>query len=171
MSDWRARSFYPPEGHPGQLAYTFLIRILSTSFISVSIFSVCCFSRVSISMGMAFDQFFLFLLYRNCQRLHEFEEIEILRQSCRGDFDFCLVQEFGCWFFAVACKNWLHSPSPYQLAKSPDCILVFPLSMWEIDALPTKANGEVVVEPISSTISLNSFSLVFLVILCNKQRL
>ncbi len=34
----------PPEGHPGQLAYTFLIRIISTSFISVSIFSVCCYS-------------------------------------------------------------------------------------------------------------------------------
>ncbi len=32
----------------GQLAYTFLIRILSTSSISVSIFSVCCcYSRVS----------------------------------------------------------------------------------------------------------------------------
>jgi hypothetical protein len=29
---------------------TFLIRILSTSFLSVSIFSVCCYSRVSISM-------------------------------------------------------------------------------------------------------------------------
>ncbi len=44
-------SFDPPEGqHPGRLAYTFLIRILSTSFISVSIFSVCCYSRVSISM-------------------------------------------------------------------------------------------------------------------------
>jgi hypothetical protein len=44
---WLESSFDPPEGHPGQLAYTFLIRILSTSFISVSIFSV---SRVSISM-------------------------------------------------------------------------------------------------------------------------
>ena len=29
---------------------TFLIRFLSTSFISVSIFSVCCYSRVSISV-------------------------------------------------------------------------------------------------------------------------
>jgi hypothetical protein len=37
----------PPEYHPGQQAYTFLIRILSTSFISVSIFYVCCYSRVS----------------------------------------------------------------------------------------------------------------------------
>jgi hypothetical protein len=44
----------PPEGNPGQLAYTFLIRILSTSFISVSIFSVCCYSRVSISMAVIF---------------------------------------------------------------------------------------------------------------------
>ncbi len=49
MSDWRTL-LTPPEGHRGQLAYTFLIRILSTSFISVSIFSVCCYSRVSISM-------------------------------------------------------------------------------------------------------------------------
>ncbi len=39
----------PPECHPGQQAYTFLIRILSTSFISVSNFSVFCYSRVSIS--------------------------------------------------------------------------------------------------------------------------
>ncbi len=45
---WLENSFDPPEGHPGQLANNFLIRILSTSFISVSIFSVC--TRVSISM-------------------------------------------------------------------------------------------------------------------------
>ncbi len=51
MSDWRAL-VTPPEGHPGQLAYTFLIRILQTSFVSVSIFSVCCYSRVSISMSV-----------------------------------------------------------------------------------------------------------------------
>jgi hypothetical protein len=50
ISDWRA-IMSPPEGHPGQHAYTFLIRILSTSLISVSIFSVCCYSSVSISMG------------------------------------------------------------------------------------------------------------------------
>ncbi len=31
---------------------TFLIRFLSTSFISVSIFSVCCYSRVSISLDL-----------------------------------------------------------------------------------------------------------------------
>jgi hypothetical protein len=30
-------------------------------------------------------RFFFFLFYRNCKRLREFEEIEILRQSCRGD--------------------------------------------------------------------------------------
>jgi hypothetical protein len=35
----------PPEGHPGQQAYTFVIRILSTSLTSVSIFSVCFCSR------------------------------------------------------------------------------------------------------------------------------
>ncbi len=51
MSDWRAL-MTPPEGHPGQrqLAYTFLIRILQTSFISVSFFTVCSYSRVSISV-------------------------------------------------------------------------------------------------------------------------
>jgi hypothetical protein len=43
-------SYDPPECNPGQQAYTFLIRILSTSFISVSIFSVCCYSMVYISM-------------------------------------------------------------------------------------------------------------------------
>ncbi len=51
--DWQERSYDPPECHPGQQAYTFLIRILSKSFISVSIFSVCCYSRVSISMEPA----------------------------------------------------------------------------------------------------------------------
>jgi hypothetical protein len=49
MTD-RSGSYDTPECHPGQQAYTFLIRILSTSFISVPIFSVCCYSRVSISM-------------------------------------------------------------------------------------------------------------------------
>ncbi len=48
---WLESSYDPPEGHPGQLAYTFLICILWTFFISVSIFSVCCYSRVSISVG------------------------------------------------------------------------------------------------------------------------
>ncbi len=43
-------TYDPPECHPGQLAYTFLIRILSKCLISVSIFSVCCYSRVSISV-------------------------------------------------------------------------------------------------------------------------
>jgi hypothetical protein len=41
----------PPECRPGQLAYTFLIHILSTSLTSVSIFSVCCYSSVSISLA------------------------------------------------------------------------------------------------------------------------
>ncbi len=35
----------PPEGHPEQLVYTFVIRILSKSLTSVYIFSVCCYSR------------------------------------------------------------------------------------------------------------------------------
>ncbi len=38
-------SYDPPEGHPGQLRYTLLFRILSTSLTSVSIFSACCCSR------------------------------------------------------------------------------------------------------------------------------
>ncbi len=48
---WLESYYDPPEGHPGQHAYTFLIRILSTSLSSVSIFSVCCSSSVSISMA------------------------------------------------------------------------------------------------------------------------
>ncbi len=50
--NWQGRSYDPPECHPGKQVYTFLIRILSTSFIPVSIFSVCCYSRVSISMEL-----------------------------------------------------------------------------------------------------------------------
>ncbi len=44
MSDWSALG--PPEG---QHAYTFVIRILSKSLISI--FSVCCYSRVSFSVA------------------------------------------------------------------------------------------------------------------------
>jgi hypothetical protein len=50
MSDFRVL-MAPPECRPGQLAYTFLIRILSTPLASVSIYSVFCYSSVSISMG------------------------------------------------------------------------------------------------------------------------
>jgi hypothetical protein len=39
-----------PEGDPGQSCVHLFARILSTSFSSVSIFSVCCYSMVSISM-------------------------------------------------------------------------------------------------------------------------
>ncbi len=52
----------PPECHPGQQAYTFLICILSTSSISVSIFSVCCYSRVSISVSIVLTRdFYLYM--------------------------------------------------------------------------------------------------------------
>ncbi len=46
LCEWDA-----PEGDPGQSCVHLFARILSTSFSSVSIFSVCCYSRVSISMG------------------------------------------------------------------------------------------------------------------------
>jgi hypothetical protein len=45
LCDWDA-----PEGDPGQSCVHLFARILSTSFTSVSIFSVCCYSSVSISM-------------------------------------------------------------------------------------------------------------------------
>jgi hypothetical protein len=47
MCEWDA-----PEGDPGQSCVHLFARILSTSFSSVSIFSVCCYSSVSISMGV-----------------------------------------------------------------------------------------------------------------------
>ncbi len=46
LCEWDA-----PEGHPGQSCVHLFARILSTSFTSVSILSVCCYSRVSISMN------------------------------------------------------------------------------------------------------------------------
>jgi hypothetical protein len=45
LCEWDA-----PEGDPGQTCVHLFARILSTSFSSVSIFSVCCYSIVSISM-------------------------------------------------------------------------------------------------------------------------
>ncbi len=42
---WLERSYDPPECHPVQQAYTFVIRLLSTFLTSVSIFSVSCCSR------------------------------------------------------------------------------------------------------------------------------
>jgi hypothetical protein len=45
LCEWDA-----PEGHPGQSCVHLYASILSTSFTSVSIFSVWCYSSVSISM-------------------------------------------------------------------------------------------------------------------------
>jgi hypothetical protein len=45
LCEWDA-----PEGDPGQSCVHLFARILSMSFSSVSIFSVCCYSIVSISM-------------------------------------------------------------------------------------------------------------------------
>jgi hypothetical protein len=45
LCEWDA-----PEGHPGQCCVHLYAHILSTSFTSVSIFSVCCYSSVSISV-------------------------------------------------------------------------------------------------------------------------
>ena len=45
LCEWDA-----PEGDPGQSCVHLFARILSTSFSSVSIFSVCCYSSVSILM-------------------------------------------------------------------------------------------------------------------------
>ncbi len=40
-----------PEGHPGKVAYTCMLSYPITSFTSVSVFSVCCYSSVSISVA------------------------------------------------------------------------------------------------------------------------
>jgi hypothetical protein len=45
LCEWDA-----PEGEAGQSCVHLFARILSMSFTSVSIFSVCCYSSVSISM-------------------------------------------------------------------------------------------------------------------------
>jgi hypothetical protein len=45
LCEWDSR-----EGDPGQGCIHLFARILSTSFSSVSIFSVCCYSSVSISV-------------------------------------------------------------------------------------------------------------------------
>ncbi len=45
LCEWDA-----PEGDPGQICVHLFARIISTSFASVSFFSVCCYSSVSISM-------------------------------------------------------------------------------------------------------------------------
>jgi hypothetical protein len=45
LCDWDA-----PEGDPGQSCVHLFARFLLTSFTSVSIFSVCCYSSVSISI-------------------------------------------------------------------------------------------------------------------------
>jgi hypothetical protein len=45
LCEWDA-----PKGDPGQNCVHLFARILSTSFTSISIFSVCCYSSVSISM-------------------------------------------------------------------------------------------------------------------------
>jgi hypothetical protein len=58
LCEWDA-----PEGDPGQSCVHLFARILSTSFTSVSIFSVCCYSSVSISMGWMDDWLKLLLLY------------------------------------------------------------------------------------------------------------
>ncbi len=55
--DWQERSYAPPECHPGQQAYTFLIRILSTSFISVS------FSLSAVTLGYL-SQWYYHRVYR-----------------------------------------------------------------------------------------------------------
>jgi hypothetical protein len=49
LCEWDA-----PDGDPGQNCVHLFARILSTSFTSVSIFSVCCYSSVSISMLMLY---------------------------------------------------------------------------------------------------------------------
>jgi hypothetical protein len=51
LCEWDA-----PEGDPGQSFIHLFARILSTSFTSVSIFSVCCFSSVSISMLIPIEE-------------------------------------------------------------------------------------------------------------------
>jgi hypothetical protein len=52
LCEWDA-----PEGDPGQSCVQMFACILSTSFSSVSMFSVCCYSSVSISMVCTEDVF------------------------------------------------------------------------------------------------------------------
>ena len=55
LCEWDA-----PEGDPGQSCVHLYVRILSSSLTSVSIFSVCCYSIVSISM--VFSLLVMFML-------------------------------------------------------------------------------------------------------------
>ncbi len=65
LCEWDA-----PEGDPGQSCVHLFARILSSSLTSVSIFSVCCYSIVSISVVFSLV-FFLELLKGQC---HERED-------------------------------------------------------------------------------------------------
>jgi hypothetical protein len=62
---WLKSSYEPPECRLGQLAYAFLIRILSMSLTSVSIFFVCYYSSVSISVFWGI----LFTLFQPCRQV------------------------------------------------------------------------------------------------------
>jgi hypothetical protein len=65
LFEWDAQ-----ERNPGKCAYTCYARILSSSITSVSIFSVCCYSSVSISVTLkhttllSFEAFLDFLSTR-----------------------------------------------------------------------------------------------------------
>ncbi len=62
LCEWDA-----PEGDPLQSCVHLFARILSTSFSSVSIFSVCCYSIVSISMVSANEYMYSCELYTGAQ--------------------------------------------------------------------------------------------------------
>ncbi len=53
-----------PEGHPGWCCVHLYACILSSSLTSVSIFSVCCYSIVSISMDHILQEFYTLFLTR-----------------------------------------------------------------------------------------------------------
>ncbi len=77
----------PPEGHPGQHAYIFLIRILSMSLTSVSIFSVCCYSRSVTAIYPAAWQIYTVF---SCVFYHGHFSIWIL-----NEVDFCHLLKHG----------------------------------------------------------------------------
>jgi hypothetical protein len=78
-------------------------RTISFMFLGI-IFRVILWISETTGRGVWFSiRFSSFLLYRNCKRLLEFEEVEISRQRCRGDCE----QQGGYYsdFVWISSKN------------------------------------------------------------------
>ncbi len=119
-----------PEGDPGQSCVHQFACILWTSFSSVSIFSVCCYSIVSISMPkthFSSENNTKHLLFRHCTLCTKNSKFHLRKMKiCIAVFTYTYFENGSVWIFYLSPHyvNYPHYSLNQDLYKDSQMLLL-----------------------------------------------